>query len=706
MASPAPVIAVTITGDHSDLEASVRAAMVELNKMGASGQAANARLGQAANDSVGALRQVGPIAQQAGFQVQDFFVQLASGQNALVAFAQQAPQFLGAFGVFGSLAGAALAIGAVGAQLIFAGDEAEEAGNKAGEFDKIMAALNGTLDDNETSIEDLIETYEKLSDTMKSLTELRLKGLSTTARDEMRKLSKDMLGQVEELANSQAPGWLESLFNPLGSAFQNQNMSQRIKTLFETGRVQEAVILLSKGDEASQKLAVSLSRTAQEYTDLQDAAQRAEAQIALYQGRANEQQKALLNEKDAQDELGDARDRNSAALKRLRDLVQDNWDIVTRHNEGLAQQKRIIEGLRGPMDEYTAKVAELDALAARGILSPVDAAAARAQASVAMMQGVLDQADAALANTDMARAKADHQARMQRVNALLSEGDRLLGPEAKKRGEEAKRVLESIRTPMQAYAAEVERLNTLLANGYLDQDQYNAAVARADQELERAVAKTDAYAAGINALQATLINSFTGVGDGLAKSLLKGESALKSFGNLAINVVDGIIGAFIQMAMVNPLLNSLFSLSGPQAMPVLGFAGGGWTGGGGRNQVAGAVHGQEFVVKAPYAAQMRPALEALNRGQGLPSMAVAVPQVPVINMPSMAAGPVTVNIHGAPAGSNPQVNQRSTAGGGREIDVLLEGKVRDAMPRIMGDGSMDGTMGANFGIRREPTRRG
>ncbi|MBP7339637.1 hypothetical protein [Niveispirillum sp.] len=673
--------------------------------MGASGQAANARLGQAANDSSGALRQVGPIAQQAGFQVQDFFVQVASGQNALVAFAQQAPQFLGAFGVFGSLAGAALAIGAVGAQLIFAGDEAEEAGNKAGEFDKIMAALNGTLDNNETSIEDLIESYEKLSETMKSMTELRLQGLSTSAREEMRKLSKEMLGQVEELANSQAPGWLESLFNPLGSAFQNQTTSDRIKRLFEMGRVQEAIVLLSKGDEASRKLAVTLSKTAQEYTELQEAASRADAQIALYQGRATAQQKALLDEKDGQDELRDARDKNSAALARLKNLVQDNWDIVTRHNEGLSQQKRILEGLRGPMDEYAAKVKEIDALAARGILAPVDAATARAQASVAMMQGVLAQADAALANTDLSRAKADHQARMKRVDVLLAEGDRLLGPEAKKRGEEAKRVLESIRTPMEVYAAEVARLNTLLEKGYLSQDEYNAAVARADQDLERAVAKTDAYAAGITALQQTLISSFSGVGDGIAKSLLKGESALTSFGNLALNVVDRIIGAFIQMAMVNPLLNSLFSLSGSAAMPVLGFASGGWTGGQ-RNKVAGAVHGEEFVVKAPYAAQARGALEALNRGQGLPSMAVAVPQVPVISMPSMASGPVTVNIHGAPAGSNPQVNQRSTAGGGREIDVYLEGKMRDAMPRMMGDGSLDGTMGANFGVRRPPTRRG
>lgn len=50
--------------------------------------------------------------QNAGYQVGDFAVQLAGGQNAMLAFSQQGGQMLQFFGAFGSVAGAALAIAA------------------------------------------------------------------------------------------------------------------------------------------------------------------------------------------------------------------------------------------------------------------------------------------------------------------------------------------------------------------------------------------------------------------------------------------------------------------------------------------------------------------------------------------------------------------------------------------------------------------
>ena len=68
-------------------------------------------------------RLTGMRLQQAGYQVQDFFVQVGSGTSAMRAFTQQAPQFLGVFGPAGAIAGAALAIGAVVTQIVMAGRE-------------------------------------------------------------------------------------------------------------------------------------------------------------------------------------------------------------------------------------------------------------------------------------------------------------------------------------------------------------------------------------------------------------------------------------------------------------------------------------------------------------------------------------------------------------------------------------------------------
>ena len=50
--------------------------------------------------------------QQAAFQIQDFAVQVGSGQSALRAFNQQAPQFLSIFGPAGAILGGVVAVGA------------------------------------------------------------------------------------------------------------------------------------------------------------------------------------------------------------------------------------------------------------------------------------------------------------------------------------------------------------------------------------------------------------------------------------------------------------------------------------------------------------------------------------------------------------------------------------------------------------------
>ena len=60
----------------------------------------------------------GVITQQAGYQVQDFAVQVAGGQSALVALSQQGSQMLGFFGPAGAIAGAVLAVGVLASRIM------------------------------------------------------------------------------------------------------------------------------------------------------------------------------------------------------------------------------------------------------------------------------------------------------------------------------------------------------------------------------------------------------------------------------------------------------------------------------------------------------------------------------------------------------------------------------------------------------------
>jgi len=91
------------------------------------------------------MAKYGQAATNASFQVQDFAVQVASGQSATTALAQQLPQLLGAFGftgklaLYGSLMGTAVAVtAAIVPFLMQAKVEAED-------FDDALGGLNETL---------------------------------------------------------------------------------------------------------------------------------------------------------------------------------------------------------------------------------------------------------------------------------------------------------------------------------------------------------------------------------------------------------------------------------------------------------------------------------------------------------------------------------------------------------------------------------
>jgi hypothetical protein len=88
------------------------------------------------------FRGVGNVATQAGFQIQDFATQVTGGTSAVTAFGQQAPQFLGVFGPGGALAGAAIAVGALGYKLWETASAAEEVRDAISEIVDEIERLN------------------------------------------------------------------------------------------------------------------------------------------------------------------------------------------------------------------------------------------------------------------------------------------------------------------------------------------------------------------------------------------------------------------------------------------------------------------------------------------------------------------------------------------------------------------------------------
>lgn len=105
--------------------------------------------------------------QQAGYQVQDFIVQVQGGQSALVAFSQQGSQLAGAFGPGGAVVGALIALGTV-----LTGVLMSALGKTGSEMDKLSAAaqaLNKVVTINSQGVAALSNDYARLAVTNATL---------------------------------------------------------------------------------------------------------------------------------------------------------------------------------------------------------------------------------------------------------------------------------------------------------------------------------------------------------------------------------------------------------------------------------------------------------------------------------------------------------------------------------------------------------
>ncbi len=116
---------------------------------------------------------------------------------------------------------------------------------------------------------------------------------------------------------------------------------------------------------------------------------------------------------------------------------------------------------------------------------------------------------------------------------------------------------------------------------------------------------------------------------GFAAILVSGEDFGKGFVILILDILDATIPALVALILgqslaANPLVGAVVAaaliatLKGAVAVAKAaanGFEEGGYTGSMGTKQIAGVVHGQEFVMHAKATKQFRPVLEEMNRGR-------------------------------------------------------------------------------------------
>lgn len=270
------------------------------------------------------FRRMGAAVQQAGFQVGDFAVQIASGQDALRAFIQQGTQILQFFGPWGAAIGAAGAIvGALAVSFLTLGEDTKEA-------EKAQKEYNDAIDD----YIDLTSDAETASARVQERRILEVQGTiaQTMAQRELNihlleeqklRLQRRQAATGEELANPELTGRIAALDSRIANERENNVFDQqRIDLLQLKGELDEYFKTVNDGLKRQGELTKELSEFQRDSAEAQTKAAKEAAEEA--KKAAAERLKAA---KQQQDELNRWLDGQQEALKAQGEQVKARTEL-------------------------------------------------------------------------------------------------------------------------------------------------------------------------------------------------------------------------------------------------------------------------------------------------------------------------------------------------------------------------------------------
>lgn len=159
---------------------------------------------------------------------------------------------------------------------------------------------------------------------------------------------------------------------------------------------------------------------------------------------------------------------------------------------------------------------------------------------------------------------------------------------ANQRFEEAAALTLAVRTPLEKYTAEIERLNEMEARGSITTETAARAIGDAAEAYAKASGEVEDYASRLaeagkqqdvvgqkatawsSGMAAMWENVADRAGQSFADILINGEN---TFSSLVDIISRSVIEMAARLAIINPLINGLFGLSGAAAMPAFFGAG-------------------------------------------------------------------------------------------------------------------------------------
>lgn len=530
----------------------------ELMQIGQVGERAFGQIVQSSRAANGAL-------QNGAFQVQDFFVQVGAGTDPMRALAQQLPQLLGGMGLFGVLAGTAVA-----AIVPFAGS-LFDLGQKAANLDEGLQTLKGSIGDYESSID-----------------------LAATSTADLYEKFGAFAGQVQGFAEYMSGVHLGESLDDLSSAVDPLKGNLL--------KVQTAFLNLAEARDRFAKI---------RFEDDPEYWMRSKEAVGLYEDALNSASENVGLLPDQAMQLAELMDQLGKA-KSMEEIAAASGAVLSY----MSQIVPLGTELPAPLRESAAALQDIQNRAAAAAKSTLDLAASApgtgwmttAIGETNLLIGRLieakTQADAlqGLKTSDMAGQYAAYGQGRQQSEQLVRENSPLYGGDgnvlnngrsgnsnsgrstgggisAAQQGQtemmrEAQRVFEQTRTDAERYSAETEKLNRMLDAGAISADTYQRAIEMVGEKYGQVSDASQAFQGITDDLKDAFLDLATGgeaAFDQIAKSIQRAELQAIIFGE------GPLAGLFAGGKQGGGLLSGLFG-----AFKIPSFAGGGYTGGGAR----------------------------------------------------------------------------------------------------------------------------
>lgn len=317
--------------------------------------------------------------QQAGYQIQDFAVQVAGGTSAFVAFGQQGSQLAGVFGPAGAVAGALIAIVSVFGQVAWASrnaaadlTELANAGQRIADLklDTLVKINNATRD---FASSERLNSYKKLGAEVldlttkyenQQLTTKRLREEAQKAQDAMQDVGGFFGGSAQEAAAKLASA-NESL---------NASLAEEARLRSDVSGLQDKMSkLASEEAKEKEKLATADEKAAKKYQKAAESA--AKKQQTAFDANAQKIKEAGLeteqlaiqyaNLKTNEDGTIDSTVRHTAESAKLAAQQQLNKQATEAQVNALAKEILAQDQLKQKYEEQKKAAEERNRLAAQ-----------------------------------------------------------------------------------------------------------------------------------------------------------------------------------------------------------------------------------------------------------------------------------------------------------------------------------------------------